>query len=99
MLQAGRRGLANFSEDAIVEDEGKEYHGIPAIKEWSDGQHFTAQITLEPTKVMQNEDDIAVTAKVDGNFDKTGLPDPLLLDFHFCIRGDKIARLTIALTE
>jgi hypothetical protein len=34
---------------------------------------------------------IVVTVKVDGTFDKRGLPDPLLLNHHFTLDGGKIA--------
>ena len=34
-----------------------------------------------------------VTAKCDGEYNKAGLPDPLFLDFHFTMEGDKITRL------
>ena len=36
-----------------------------------------------------------VTAKVDGDFDKTGLPYPFLLDFHFTVVNEKITKLEI----
>lgn len=91
--------LSAFEEDAVVKDEGKEHRGIQAIKDWSDVQQFAAQIKLEPTNVVQNGDNTIVTAKVDGDFDRTGLPDPVLLDFHFTVRNDKIVKLTILLTE
>lgn len=32
---------------------------------------------------------------MDGDFDKTGLPDPLLLDFHFTILKGMVAELEI----
>ncbi len=38
---------------------------------------------------------VAVTAAMDGNFDKTGLPDPLLLPFYFTASGERIGRLVI----
>lgn len=91
--------LSAFSEDSIVRDEGKEHRGIQAIKDWSNAQHFAAQVTLEPTNIVQDGDNTIVTAKIDGNFDRTGLPDPLLLDFHFTIKNNKIVRLTILLAE
>jgi hypothetical protein len=36
-----------------------------------------------------------VTANVDGNYDKRGLPDPLVLAFHFTARHDLIVQLII----
>jgi hypothetical protein len=34
-----------------------------------------------------------VTAKVDGTFDRTGLPDPLVLSHHITVKEGKIAML------
>ncbi|MBP2114407.1 nuclear transport factor 2 family protein [Paenibacillus silagei] len=85
--------LSIFAEDAVVFDAGKEYHGKTAIKEWSDHDYFEVGLRLEIINVVQNAKQIVVTAKSDGNYDKTGLPDPLYLDFHFTVEGDKITRL------
>jgi hypothetical protein len=84
-----------FTEDAVVEDEGKEYHGLATIKEWIEESNNKLQVKTEVNNVVEQNDKIVVTAKIDGNFDKTGFPDPLLLDFHFTIKEDKIAGLTI----
>jgi hypothetical protein len=37
----------------------------------------------------------AVTAIIDGNFDPTGLPDPLVLTFYLSVSGERIVRLII----
>lgn len=84
-----------FAEHAVVVDEGQEWTGKPAIKQWSDQYHFGANVTLEPRAVKSNGDEIVVTCKVDGDYDKTGLPDPLLLGFHFQLQDEKIVRLHI----
>ncbi|WP_216857236.1 nuclear transport factor 2 family protein [Paenibacillus tritici] len=91
--------LSIFSEDAVVFDAGKEYHGKTAIKEWSDHDYFEVGLRLEIINVVQNAKEIVVTAKSDGNYDKTGLPDPLYLDFHFTVDGDKITRLRNVLSS
>jgi hypothetical protein len=88
-----------FSEDALVLDEGKEWAGKAAIQKWSAEHHFGANITLEPKQHKQHEEEIVVVFKVDGDFDKTGLPDPLYLDFYFQIRNLKIKRLMIRLSK
>ena len=87
--------LSIFDEDAIVVDEGQEYQGTVAIKEWSFQHHFSTKLILEATNIVQIDNNTIITAKVDGDFDKTGFPDPLLLDFHFTVTGDKITRLVI----
>ncbi|WP_405116521.1 nuclear transport factor 2 family protein [Paenibacillus sp. FSL K6-1217] len=85
--------LSIFAEDAVVFDAGKEYHGKTAIKEWSDHDYFGVGLRLEIKNVVENAKEIVVTAQSDGNYDKTGLPDPLYFDFHFTVDGDKITRL------
>ena len=34
--------LASFTEDAVLTDEGHDYRGAVAIKEWSDRQYTSA---------------------------------------------------------
>jgi hypothetical protein len=36
-----------------------------------------------------------ISAAVDGEYDKTGLPDPLILTYYFTLAGDQIASLII----
>lgn len=42
-----------FSENAVVLDEGKKRDGKQAIREWSDQNHFAANVTLKPTKAKK----------------------------------------------
>lgn len=89
--------LATLTETAIITDEGKEYRGIAAIKEWSDEKYIGAKVVLDVVDLANSNGKTIVTVRVDGNFDKIGLPDPFLMDFHFAIGIDKIAALNIRL--
>jgi hypothetical protein len=40
-----------------------------------------------------------VHAVTDGEYDKTGLPDPLVLTYYFTVRDDRIVRLIIIHNE
>ena len=44
---------------------------------------------------MSNHGNFVVTANVDGNFDKRGLPDPLVLAFYFTSDNELIVQLII----
>ena len=85
--------IALFANDALVEDIGREFRGRAAIKAWSDREIFDAQVTLEVIDVADRDGETLVTAKVDGNFDRTGLPDPVIIDHHITVAGDKIVGL------
>ena len=83
--------LSCFSNDAVVSDIGREFRGAAAIKEWAKSEIFDVNVTLDVVNVASRDGQIVVTVKVDGTFDKTGLPDPLLLNHHFKLDGGKIA--------
>lgn len=87
--------LAAFTEDAIVVDEGKVHSGKAAIESWGIHSHLAANLRFAIRKVEQTGHLTSVTAEIDGDFDKTGLPDPLMLSFHFTSKANAIALLVI----
>jgi ketosteroid isomerase-like protein len=89
--------LSSFARDGVVRDVGRETRGIAAIKEWSDREIFAVNVTLEVRNVAEIDDQTIVTVKIDGTFDRTGLPDPLLMNHCFTVDGDRIATLTCRL--
>jgi len=89
--------IALFRDRAVVNDVGREFRGSAAIKAWSDREIFEAQVTLEVIDVADRDGETVVTAKVDGTFDRTGLPDLLILNHHITVEGDKIVGLTCRL--
>lgn len=91
--------LSNFAETAVLADEGQEYHGIAAIEKWSDEKLVADNVTFDITAITISGDTSVVTAKVDGDFDKTGLPDPFVMALHFETSGSKIERLAFRLPE
>ena len=91
--------LATLTDGAVIADEGQEYRGIAAIKKWSDEKYIGAKLTLEIVVLVNSNGKTIVTVKVDGNFDKSGLPDPFLMDFHFTTDKNKIAALNIRLAD
>ncbi|MDB5344361.1 MAG: hypothetical protein JWP89_2738 [Schlesneria sp.] len=86
-----------FADDALVDDAGREFHGLAAIKAWSDSDIFDAHVTFEVLQAVNNGKDTILTTKVDGTFDRTGLPDPLILSHQITIEGGKIVRLVCRL--
>src|SRR5258708_39464606 len=86
---------ATFAEDALVNDARREFWGKAAIKSWADREIIDDRVTMDIVGVVEHYGDTIVTAKLDGNYDKTGLPDPLLLTFYFTRHGNQIAKLII----
>ena len=88
-----------FADNAVVQDIGREFKGTPAIKAWSDREIFDVQVTLDAIEFATRDGEAIITAKVDGTFDRTGLPDPLFIAHHFAIEDDKIVRLRCQLAD
>lgn len=92
-----RTFASSFNQDAIVKDIGREIRGITAIADWARHEIFSVNVVLELMNAVAHEGQIIITLKVDGTFDRTGLPDPLVMEHCFTIVEDKIASLTCRL--
>jgi ketosteroid isomerase-like protein len=89
------RLLATFRDDALVNDHRDEFAGKEQIRAWAAREIVGDHVTLHVVSVRRLGDHAAVTAEVDGDFDKKGLPSPLVLTFYFSVTGDKISSLII----
>ena len=87
--------MATFSEDALLNDQKRNFWGIAAIQKFIDREIIGDKVTMEVVKAIEHYGDYIVSAKMDETYDKTGLSDPLILDFYFSLRGEKITQLII----
>jgi uncharacterized protein (TIGR02246 family) len=90
--------LSVFADDAVVLDVGRKMSGRDAIQKWSLHDIFGVAARLDPVKVRESDEGTVVTIKIDGTFDRTGLPDPLLMDHAFKVRGRQILELKVTFT-
>lgn len=86
---------ATFAENALVNDAQREHAGREAIRRWFEKELIGDHVTMYVTNIRTHEGGFAVVARVTGDYDKTGLPDPLELRFYFSISGDLISQLII----
>jgi hypothetical protein len=54
---------------------------------------------MEVREVIDHYGEIIVRAKYDGDYDKTNLPDELIMTNYFSLRDGKIVSLTIIFTQ
>src|ERR1700739_963753 len=87
--------MVTFADDALVNDQLRDYWGKAAIKGGAEQDIISDSLTIEVTEVVKHYDNFIVTADIDGNFDKRGLPDPLVLAFYFTLHNDLIVQLII----
>jgi hypothetical protein len=89
------RILETFAEDALVNDQLRDYWGKAAIRQWAERDLLGEKPTIKVTKVVNHYGNCIVTAEVDGNFDKRGLPDPFVLAFYFTTYSNLLVQLII----
>lgn len=82
---------ADLAEDAVVVDEGREYRGVAAIREWMVETIRKYKFKAEPTSVARENDRTAISVTVSGDFPGSPIP----LTYRFELEGQKIARLEI----
>jgi alkyl hydroperoxide reductase subunit AhpF len=86
---------ASFAGDAVVVDVNRELRGLDAITAWAGADIFGAHVQFEVLDVKQRQGRTIVRVKIDGTFDRTGLPDPLVMNQVFKVAEGKITEVHI----
>jgi hypothetical protein len=93
------RIVATLAPDAYVNDNRREIWGAEAIRKFMAKEIVGDHVTMEVREVINHYGDIIVRARWDGTYDKTGLPDELIVTSYFAIRGGKITSLAIIVNQ
>ena len=93
------RIVATFAPDAYVNDNRREIWGAEAIRKFMDKEIVGNQVTMEVREVIDHYGDIIVRTRWDGTYDKTNLPDELIVTSYFSIRDNGIVSLTIIVNQ
>ena len=87
--------MATFSEDALVNDIARNFFGKDQIKDWAEKEIITPKVTFKAEEIIEHYGTFLITAHIDGEYDKSKVPDPLYLDYFFTVKNDKIVQLII----
>ena len=87
--------VATFTDDALVNDAHREFWGSDAIRRWVAAEIVGDRVTIEVTEVIDHDGQTIVRGRYDGEYDKTDLPDELILTNYFIERDGKIASLIV----
>jgi hypothetical protein len=93
------RIVATFAADAYVNDNRREIWGTDAIRQFVTKEFVGDHVTMDIREIVDNYGDIIVRARYDGTYDKTNLPDELVMSSYFAIRGEKIVSLTVIFNQ
>lgn len=87
--------MATLAPGALVNDIQREFLGHQAIRAWAEEEVFSANVTLEIEQSFEHFGSIIVRFRVNGDFDKSNLPIPLILTYYFAVREESISQLII----
>ena len=89
------RIVATFSPDAYVNDNRREIRGADAIRAFMAKEFVGDHVTMDVREVIDHYGDVIVRARYDGTYDKTNLPEELIMTSYFSIRDGKIVSLAV----
>jgi hypothetical protein len=93
------RIVATFAPGAYVNDNRREIWGTDAIRAFIAKEFVGDHVTMEVREVIDHHGDIIVRARFDGTYDKTNLPEELVMTSYFSIREGKISSLTVIFNQ
>jgi hypothetical protein len=89
--------VATFADNALLNDVHRgEFWGREAIRGWVARELVGDRVTVAVTEVLDHDGDTIVRGRYDGDYDKTNLPDELILTNYFTVRDGKIVTLIIS---
>lgn len=90
---------ATFADDAYVNDNRREFVGIDAIRRWITKEIVGDRINIDVREVLDHDSDTIVRGAYNGTFDRTNLPDELVLTNYFSVRNRKIVSLVVIFNQ
>ena len=87
--------VATFVDDALVNDVRREFWGKDEIRGWVREEIVGVRVTVEPIDVVEHHGQTILRGRYDGEYDKTNLPEELILTSYFTVRDGRIVTLII----
>ena len=87
--------VATFAEGALVNDAHREFWGTDRIRGWVAKEIVGDHVSIEVVEIIDHHGQIIVRGRYDGDYDKTSLPDELILTNYFTVSKGKIDSLFV----
>jgi limonene-1,2-epoxide hydrolase len=87
--------VATFADDALVNDNHREFWGTERIRAWVAAEIVGDHVTIAPVEAIDHHGVTIVHGRYDGDYDKAGLPDELILTNYFTVKDGKIVSLFV----
>jgi hypothetical protein len=87
--------MDTFADDALVNDFSREFWGRDHVRAFMAKEFVGNHVTIEPVEFLHNAGMWCVRCRYDGDYDKAGLSDPLIMTNYFRLHGGKIVTLFV----
>ena len=87
--------MATFAPEALVNDNHREFADPDSIRAWVAAEIIGDRVTMQVTEAIERSGITVLRARYDGDYDKSNLPDELILTNYIVIRDDLITALFI----
>ena len=87
--------VATFADDALVNDNHREFWGTDQIRAWVAAEMVGDHVTITPVEAFEHHGMTVVRGRYDGDYDKAGLPDELIMTNYFSVENGKIVSLFV----
>jgi hypothetical protein len=87
--------MATFATDVVVNDNHREFAGAELVRRWVEKEIVGDHVTMDVRETIEHYGDSIVRAAYDGDFDRTNLPDEIILTNYFGVREGKIVSLIV----
>jgi hypothetical protein len=87
--------VATFASDALVNDNHREFWGTEAIRGWVAREMVGDRVTIEPVQTLGHHGMTIVRGRYDGDYDKTGLPEELVMTNYVTVEDGLITALFV----
>lgn len=84
-----------FTPGAVVKHDGRDSQGKDAIQAWAESEIFSNKARYTITEIEESGEKTAVTAEMEGEFNRNRVPAPQLFRHEFKIHNGKISTLII----
>jgi SnoaL-like domain/Domain of unknown function (DUF222) len=91
--------MDTFAPDAYVNDARREFVGADAVRRWVEREMVGDHVTIDVREVFDHHGDTIVRGIYDGTFDRTNLPDEIVLTNYFSVRDGKIVSLVVVFNQ
>jgi SnoaL-like domain len=87
--------VATFADDALVNDNHREFWGVDQIRDWVMREMVGDHVTIAPVEGFEHHGTTILRGRYDGDYDKAGLPDELVMTNYFTVEHGRIVSLFV----